>query len=148
MEPSKICSFCFKDIAIYLRRTYIYIQTTPLNFFSYTGVLCLRNSFESLFKKNNNSKTNKHQKPKKKLIHFLISDIRIIDIKKIIFCYQKIPQKYQNGAPLSQRDTLGRCWMLLKSGKSDHFCFLVLPPATGVSQTTQFWPIRRHQCIR
>lgn len=120
---------------IFASNIHIHLDNT-FKFFSYTGVLCLRNSFESLFKKKNNSKTNKHQKPKKKTYSF--SDIRYSNYwhKKIIFCYQKIPQKYQNGAPLSQRDTLGRCWMLLKSGKSDHFCFLVLPPATGVSQTT------------
>lgn len=126
---SKISRYIFaSNIHIHLDNTF--------KFFSYTGVLCLRNSFESLFLKKTTAKQTNIKNQKKKLIHFLISDIRIIDIKKIIFCYQKIPQKYQNGAPLSQRDTLGRCWMLLKSGKSDHFCFLVLPPATGVSQTT------------
>lgn len=90
----------------------------------------MRTSFESLY-----IKTNKHQKPKKKLIHFLISDIRIIDIKNH-FLLSENTSEISKLRPINIGIVTKRYTMLLKNGKSDHFCFLVLPPAAGVSQTT------------
>lgn len=120
---------------IFASNIHIHLDNTFKFFFIYRCVVFEKQFWKFILKKQQ-QQNKQTSKTKKKTYSF--SDIRYSNYwyKKIIFCYQKIPQKYQNGAPLSQRDTLGRCWMLLKSGKSDHFCFLVLPPATGVSQTT------------
>lgn len=120
---------------IFASNIHIHLDNTFNFFFIYRCVVFEKQFWKFILKKKQ-QQNKQTSKTKKKTYSF--SDIRYSNYwyKKIIFCYQKIPQKYQNGAPLSQRDTLGRCWMLLKSGKSDHFCFLVLPPATGVSQTT------------
>lgn len=120
---------------IFASNIHIHLDNTFKFFFIYRCVVFEKQFWKFILKKKQ-QQNKQTSKTKKKTYSF--SDIRYSNYwyKKIIFCYQKIPQKYQNGAPLSQRDTLGRCWMLLKSGKSDHFCFLVLPPATGVSQTT------------
>lgn len=120
---------------IFASNIHIHLDNTFKFFFIYRCVVFEKQFWKFILKKKQ-QQNKQTSKTKKKTYSF--SDIRYSNYwyKKIIFCYQKIPQKYQNSAPLSQRDTLGRCWMLLKSGKSDHFCFLVLPPATGVSQTT------------
>lgn len=73
---------------IFASNIHIHLDNT-FKFFSYTGVLCLRNSFESLFKKKTTAKQTNIKNQKKKLIHFLISDIRIIDIKKSFSAIRK-----------------------------------------------------------